>query len=223
MKNISDNDLRANKNDHDKNEDNDRQQHQGSCQSWDGDVLDRELDAALAQYAVEPRPGLGERVLANLSAERKQRSAHSWWRWGAVAAIAALLMVTSTVLWRSGESWKRSLRLQALNSKQDNAASATLATASGGIDQTPLTHPALSRKQAVRDRRRSAAVVKASGPRLDEFPSPQPLSEQERILERYVARYPEQAALVAQARAEALRKDLAEEMKISAPGTDSEQ
>jgi hypothetical protein len=232
---MSDDDLRVNNSDRDKNNDNDRQHHQGSCQSLDGDALDRELDAALAKYAaVEPRPGLEERVLANLSAERKQASAHSWlrwgvvaavaavWRWGVVAAVAAVLLVTSTLLWRSGES-REHLRLQALSSNQDNAAGATRVTTNGEIDQTPLLHPTLSRKQAARIRRRPATVVTASGPRLDQFPSPEPLSKQERILQRYVAKYPEHAALIAQARAEALRQDLAEEMKISAPSRDSKQ
>ncbi|MGA9507562.1 MAG: hypothetical protein WBV55_02835 [Candidatus Sulfotelmatobacter sp.] len=222
MKNMSDDDLRASNNDYDENNDNDRQQHQGSCQSWDGEALDRELNAALAQdAAVEPRPGLEERILANLSAERKQASAQSWWQWGAVAAVAAMLLVSSTVLWRLGETPGR--HSQALNSKQANATDARQATINGGIDQTPLSPPALSREPAARIRRRSTGVVTASGPRLDQFPSPRPLSEQERILERYVAKYPEHAALVARARAEALRQDLAEEMKRSAASRGSEQ
>jgi hypothetical protein len=50
-----------------------------------------------------------------------------------------------------------------------------------------------------------------STPKLAQFPSPQPLSEQERILASYVAKYPEQAALVAQARAQALQQDREEE------------
>ncbi len=220
---MSDDDLRVNNKDHDRNDDNDREPHLGRCQSWDVDALDRELDAALAQYgAVESMPGLEERVLANLSAKRKQASAQSWWQWGSLAAVAAVLLVTSTLLWRSGES-RNHYPAQALNSKQDNAAGATRVTANGGTDLTPLLHPALSRKQAARIPRPPAAVVTASGPRLDQFPSPQPLSEQERILERYVAKYPEHAALTAEARAEALRQDLAEEIKISARSRDSEQ
>ncbi len=223
MTNISDDDLSGNSNDHLKNDRNDCNRPQGSWQSWNSDSLDRELDGALAQYAaVEPRPGLEERVLANLLAERKQAWARSWWQWGAAAAVAAMLLVTSTVLWRSGES-RDHFAPQALNSKQDNGADGTRVTANGGRDLTPLSHPALPAKKAARIRRHSAAVVTASGPRLDQFPSPQPLSEQEKILERYVSRYPEYAALVAQARAEALRQDLAEEMKISAPSRDSEQ
>jgi hypothetical protein len=48
-------------------------------------------------------------------------------------------------------------------------------------------------------------------PKLAQFPSPRPLSEQEKILMSYVAQYPQTAALVAQDRAEALERDLEEE------------
>ena len=45
-------------------------------------ALDRELDAALAQYgAGEPRAGLEQRVLTNLRAERKKIASRTWWRW----------------------------------------------------------------------------------------------------------------------------------------------
>jgi hypothetical protein len=56
-------------------------------------------------------------------------------------------------------------------------------------------------------------------PKLAQFPSPQPLSEQEQILVSYVAKYPESAALVAQARAEALRRDREEEADAAASGS----
>ena len=39
----------------------------------------------------------------------------------------------------------------------------------------------------------------AAAPKLDHFPSPQPLSEQEKLLLDYVERFPEQAARVAEA------------------------
>jgi hypothetical protein len=69
------------------------------------------------------------------------------------------------------------------------------------------------------------ATVVAPAPKLDQFPSPQPLSEQEKILARYVANYPKHAALIAQARTEQLRRDRAEEMAEAAPAgnQDSEQ
>jgi len=44
----------------------------------EGQVIDRELDTALAKYAaVEPRAGLNDRILANLKAERAQAAARA--------------------------------------------------------------------------------------------------------------------------------------------------
>jgi hypothetical protein len=61
--------------------------------------------------------------------------------------------------------------------------------------------------------RRQPKVVMAVNPKLGQFPSPQPLSQQERLLQKYVAEHPEQAVLLARARGEALRQDQLEEMK----------
>jgi hypothetical protein len=58
------------------------------------------------------------------------------------------------------------------------------------------------------------ATAAASAPKLDHFPSPQPLSEQERMLTEYVAQHHLQAVLIARARMVEL-KDLAEEMEAS--------
>ncbi len=66
----------------------------------------------------------------------------------------------------------------------------------------------------------------AAIPKLDQFPSPQPLSEQERILAGYVENFPERAALVAKMQSEDLRRERLEEMKAfpsSNIGADSEE
>jgi hypothetical protein len=62
----------------------------------------------------------------------------------------------------------------------------------------------------------SAAV--AVQPKLDQFPSPRPLSEQEQILANYVAEYPETAALIAQLRTEEREKEREEEAGANATG-----
>ena len=43
------------------------------------------------------------------------------------------------------------------------------------------------------------AEAVAASPKLDHFPSQQPLSEQEKMLLDYVNRFPEEAAIIAQA------------------------
>jgi hypothetical protein len=64
----------------------------------------------------------------------------------------------------------------------------------------------LSRHAVVR-----STTPAAVSPKLDQFPSPQPLSEQEKILAGYAIKYPDYAALIAQARSDELRRDSLEE------------
>jgi hypothetical protein len=55
----------------------------------------------------------------------------------------------------------------------------------------------------------------ATNPKLDVFPSPLPLSEQEKILASYVSEYPKHAALVAEARMDDLRQETEERRRIA--------
>jgi hypothetical protein len=179
-----------------------------------GDDLDGQLDAALLKYAeVEPRAGLEERVLANLRAQPRVW-AYRWWRWPAVAAAAAVTLVgVISLISRSAIS--KSLISRSAVSKLQHRPSLAAHPPGGAAPQTvpdaarATTKPVSAGKQAMRSARHAAA--RASLTRLDQFPSPQPLSEQETMLANYVARYPENAASIAQARAEELQHDLAEE------------
>jgi hypothetical protein len=63
----------------------------------------------------------------------------------------------------------------------------------------------------------------ATAPKLDQFPSPQPLSEQEKLLWNYVAQHPERAGLVAEARMESLERDAEERRQLAAGQPDSQQ
>jgi hypothetical protein len=188
------------------------------------DALDLELDAALAQYgAVEPRAGLEQRVLTNLQAEREKMAARTWWRWPATVALAAAvtIVVGASLVWRSAKTPplvsvdRPTTRVQ--SGGHDGPVLA------GDVRNLPPLNSSARRKQTYRDRRRQPTV--AAGPKLEQFPSPQPMSEQEKILASYVAQYPEHAALIAEARTEALRKDRREEEETGAsPGNrDSRQ
>lgn len=59
----------------------------------------------------------------------------------------------------------------------------------------------LSPRAQVSHPRRAKQVDKA-GRKLDQFPSPQPLTEQERLLARYVQDYPQEAVILAREQAE---------------------
>jgi len=174
------------------------------------DALDHELDAALATYAaVEPRSGLEERVLANLEARRAEAPVRVAWRWLLASALTVVVLVLGLSLsWRirkpqSAKAIGRGVEHAAQGAQMGNATSQP---------QLPAPHRA-SIKTAARNRPRNSSALLAAVPHLRQFPSPRPLSQQEMLLARYVAKYPEQAALIAEARAEALRRDAAEEMR----------
>jgi hypothetical protein len=157
------------------------------------DELDRQLNAALARYAaVEPRPGLEERVLANLRTAPAAASVRAWWRWSLAAAAVAVVVVALALALRPGKP--RPVIANHPASALDN-------------QQKPVTQVAAKvqpngpRPQA---RHRShanylvhAPTVTAAVPKLDQFPSPQPLSEQEKILADYVRQFHDQAVQIA--------------------------
>jgi len=190
--------------------------------------LDRDLDAALAKYAaVEPRPGLEQRVLANLLAERRRETARASWRWPAAALAALAVLLAVTLIWRLDQSAPDHASqppTPTLPSAQ--APTIQLARDHGSDHEKPAISPA-AKKSAGHDPPPSQRMVAATQkrnpqpyPKLDQFPSPEPLSEQEKILADYVAHYPEHVALIARARAEALRRDAAEESNGSATGSE---
>jgi len=176
------------------------------------------LDAAVAQYSIaEPRTGLEGRVLANLRAE-KDRSERDrlaslrrwWWALGTVAAAAIL-----AGLWvglRDGRNdpnrnarTPTTHREDAANSGQSSHQPTVVEHAQAAV-RTPR-HPV-----------RSAVATRAKEPKLDQFPSPVPLTDQEQMLARYVREFPDRALLIARAQTQ-LRKQEERERAIPGPGT----
>jgi len=189
------------------------------AQDQTGDELERMLDAALAKYVVvEPRAGIEERVLANLRSEQARTARYSWWQWSLAAAVTAVLIVAVALGWRSmmkRPHWAN----HAPTSVQGPR---THATRTANRDGNSADRP---RQAAIRRAVRThpqAKSVAAAYPKLDQFPSPQPLSEQEKILANYVAYFPEHAALLAEARMQALLQE-EEERRKTAENRDSQQ
>jgi len=169
--------------------------------------LDRTLDAALAKYAsVEPREGLQERILANVRAAGGRAKQRAWWTWGFAAVLAAAFMIVAAVVWQ----WNKvSQPPIVVHRPPVNAEPIAPRIANRDID------PAPQKKQHRTLRPRLQPEIASAGPKLDVFPSPLPLSEQEKILASYVAGYPEHAALVAEARMDALRQEAEERRRIA--------
>lgn len=183
------------------------------------DELDNMLHAALAKYAaVEPRAGLEDRVLANLLCERSRVSNRAWWRWSVAGALAAVIVVAVALAWRSNKpshpvaSNYPSIAAEAPKEPVARVLSNGVRYQVRTRERGPIRNAAI--------RRARPKVVVTDNPKLDQFPSPQPPSEQEKILESYVAKYPEHAALIARARAEELRRDAAEEMRYGETGSE---
>jgi hypothetical protein len=181
--------------------------------------VDRELDIVLAKYAsIEPRAGLEHRVLANLRAERQP--VLQLWSWRRTAVAAVLTVIVATALsWRSGKpgpsTTVRRPRMTASSIPQNDQSPASAGAEENG------SHPSTVFDRPSMRRPKPSVVVSAAAavqPKLDQFPSPCPLSEQEQILMNYVAKYPETAALIAQARTEEREKEKEEEAGTDATG-----
>ncbi len=193
--------------------------NQPELESWRGsenDPLDCELDAALARYtAVEPRTGLEQRILANLESAKERAAARVWWRWPALTAVAAVIVIAVSIAWKSGRPVQK-VTVHPPSTIRGTKDAGTQVANRGGSGPIHL-HPAPSDiRLKPHPVSHSATSIAFAAPKLEQFPSPRPLSEQEGILAGYIAKYPENAALIAQARTEALQEDIAEQAEEAA-------
>lgn len=166
------------------------------------DDLDRAVNSALALLAtVEARAGLEDRVLASLRAEESIEH-RTWWAWGFATAILLVLIVG--VALHSSRRTRSPIANEVVTPaevkpvKSESVQSPVIRSAS------PVRRTKLPKHQAL-----------AANPKLDQFPSPRPLSEQEKILAMYISEDPEHAALIAEARMDTLRQDEAEKMRLA--------
>lgn len=173
-----------------------------------GDELDQALDETLARYASEPRVGLEERVLASVRAAEVRVGHRAWWTWGFAAALTAALLAAGVFAWRSSKPVRPEI-VKRPSSTQQTPASPESAKVEGTNSPQKKEPP----HKLVRHSLPHETV--AANPKLDVFPSPLPLSEQEKILASYVAQYPEHAALVAEARMDALRYEAEQRRRLA--------
>jgi hypothetical protein len=158
---------------------------------------ERWLEDALAQYGkAEPRTGLEGRVLARLSAEASRSRRRLWW--GAFAFGTAVLAIT--LIW-AGHVGRRQVSEVPVTKVDVRAPDRTVA----GRTQHRVTQ---SRRQS------TGGDLRSTTPKGDQFPSPLPLTDQEKMLALYVRDFPEKAALVARAQTEFHKQD---ELEMAAP------
>ena len=174
--------------------------------------LEEQLDAALKAYGVaEPREGLEGRILATLKSERDRTAGRNWHWWPVLVAVASMLLIGAAVLLRTARS--------------------TGPLASGnqakvpGLKQAPSVSGNMARAlPTLRPRHRQNHAVPPSA-RRERFPSPQPLSEQELLLARYVEQFPRDAALMARAQTHVMKQEMLEQElpAENAAATESQQ
>jgi len=163
------------------------------------DELDRMLDAALAKYAaVRPPAGLEERVLAHLRAEPLRPHRYGWLQWALPVAVAVIAVV-AVLAWRPSRVPHHLVANhppitipQPSTQEAKPAPHATIEVAAA----KPASMPKAVARRAL------ASTAVAAYPKLDQFPSPQPLTAEEIALAEYAKNFPKEARLVAQAQEE---------------------
>jgi len=155
------------------------------------DEFDQVLDDALAEYReAEPLAGLEERVLQRLRLQSEQRRS-LWWRWSAIAAAAAVLVVA---VWIGARDRTRHevLAPSVVQKQAPIEPQRPPASAPARDDMVAKNIPVAT--TASRSTHMSAPVQLASSeaaPMPERFPSPAPLKPEERMLLALAMTHPE--------------------------------
>lgn len=166
----------------------------------DRDRLDTWLDVALEQYVnAEPTPGLERRILANtkLGTQRSHTKRGSLLAWRCAFGGATLAACLVAVWWH-GDRIHRRPELPAVVVR----VTPPVATAVGGLKPPPRYRRADSAGQRYRTSRSQNMRAAAQERRLQQFPSPRRLSEQEQLLLICVQSRRDAAIFMAQAQTE---------------------
>ena len=138
----------------------------------DRDEIDQLLDAAIASYA-EPRFGLEQRMLARIAEEReagKTALGRSWLPWASAVPVAATLLF----LFLAGPKMMHRSQPQPMASRNS-----TWLQPRPHLEAVPEGRPAAPR---ARLRMTKAMTHSPELPKLDVFPTPVPLTADERSL-----------------------------------------
>lgn len=142
-------------------------------------TTNRWLDAGLHHYGqVTPSDGLERRVLANLRTQETTR--HSQWFWTPV--LAGLIVVASLAIFWPKQATPRVVQTAVFIGQPSQAVTTAPKIAA-------QTRPTSLRHDAGKSGHNSTVE---SSPKLDQFPSPRPLSQQEELLLAYVRQVPKE-------------------------------
>ena len=156
--------------------------------------MDEMLDSMLANYSsAEPRPGLETRILASLRDPEQRKPARPSWMfrglWAAAAVAAAIIVAAVFIAGRQHVKQPPVVVRTTPTPVQPQAPQPSLPEV---VTVNPEHH---RRKAAVTPRVESTRLENASLP-LDRrpaiFPTPMPLSEQEKLMFTYLANTPKE-------------------------------
>ena len=152
-------------------------------------LVDGALARALAPKQIEPRQGFEKRLLAGIAAQPERRA---WWRWvwvPTLAAAAVLAIVTGMRLTR---------RPVPVIDTHRTTAPAEQPVVTARVPVEPA-HAPVVRKKHVRRVQPHVEQARATPPlpKQDVFPTPVPVTDQERLLRALVRRRPQQAREIA--------------------------
>jgi hypothetical protein len=153
--------------------------------------IDQMLDSMLANYsAAEPRPGLETRILANLQAAAGSKSSAGWWnfRWLWAGMVTAAIIVAAVLI--SGRH-----RVEPpTNVVVKNTQPAPQPEIQPHVPTAPKETVRIYRpKPRATKQPQNAALALSQRPAV--FPTPTPLSEQEKLLLSYVAGTPREEVI----------------------------
>jgi hypothetical protein len=163
--------------------------------------IDDMLDSLLANYSsAEPRPGLETRILANLREAEGKEAAHRWWdfRWLWAGAVAAAIVGGVLIGVNRHVAPPPSTLVQTVQPavqqpviKEPNAqqpAVQSRAPVAVGPDRVIHRHKTLAPGS-----QQNATLALSQRPAV--FPTPTPLSEQEKLLLSYLAGTPREQVI----------------------------
>lgn len=157
---------------------------------------DAQLDKILKKYGEGvPRPGLEGRILARLVQEREPSTTYGW-NWPFTIATLTAALAVFVVLKTSSREGTGSGQIPIANIAHQG-----LPAAISHPKQNATAKPHI--RQQVHEKRRLPE------PRLEQFPAPAPLNEQEVMLMQYMQEHQCEAVVVAKAREEMRKQDLA--------------
>ncbi len=141
----------------------------------DDKFLDELLDASLRHYSdALPREGLEGRVLAQLRSARAAKSSRKW-AWALAAGVAAAVVIIAGIAIRKPVPVRPAITAQHASAPQP-------ASKSSPASSVATPRPAMARQHTAL-RQGSAQLAEARRP--EQFPTPAPLTQQEKLLLAY--------------------------------------